>query len=179
MTTATAPGTQSVTSVEGRDLVLTRLIHAPRERVYRAWTDPTLITQWFTPPPWKTTKAEMDLRAGGSSLIVMQGPEGQEMPNRGVFLEVVPNQKLVFTNAYTSAWEPSEKPFMTVVLTFEDEAGGTRYTARVRHWTLEDLKAHEADGLPPGLGDCDGATGGAGGVEARRNDKRRRQVTGI
>lgn len=150
MTTATAPATKSVTSVEGRDLVLTRLIAAPPERVYRAWTDPEMIVKWFTPPPWKTTSAEMDLRAGGSSLIVMQGPEGQEMPNRGVFLEVIPNEKLVFTNAYTSAWEPSDKAFMTGILTFEEEDGGTRYMARVRHWTLEDLKAHEAMGFHQG-----------------------------
>lgn len=153
MTTAAA---QSVTSVEGRDLVLTRHINAPRERVYRAWTDPAMIVKWFTPPPWKTTSAQMTLRPGGSSLIVMQGPEGQEIPNRGVFLEVIPNAKLVFTNAYTSAWEPMERPehgpafLVTFVLTFEEEAGGTRYTARVRHWTMEDLKAHEAMGFHQG-----------------------------
>ncbi len=150
MTTATAPVTKSVTSVEGRDLVLTRHINAPRERVYRAWTDPEMIVKWFTPAPWKTTSAKMDVRAGGSSLVVMQGPDGQEVPYPGVYLEVIPNEKLVFTNAYTSAWEPSDKPFMTGILTFEEEDGGTRYTARVRHWTLEDLKAHEAMGFHQG-----------------------------
>jgi uncharacterized protein YndB with AHSA1/START domain len=151
----TAPATKSITSAEGRDLVLTRHINAPRERVYRAWTDPEWIVKWFTPAPWKTASAKMDVRAGGSSLVVMQSPEGRDVPNPGVFLEVVPNQKLVITNAYTSAWEPAEMPsgpgfFMTFVLTFEEENGGTRYTARVRHWSLEDLKAHEAMGFHQG-----------------------------
>ncbi|TJW22069.1 MAG: polyketide cyclase, partial [Mesorhizobium sp.] len=75
--------------------------------------------------------AEMDVRTGGSSLVVMAGPDGNEFPNPGVFLEVVPGRKIVLTDAYTKAWEPSEKPFMTVVLTFEDEGEGkTRYIAR-------------------------------------------------
>ena len=134
------------------ELKLTRLIDAPREDVFRCWTDPDLIPLWFCPPPWGVSKAETDLRAGGSSLIVMRGPEGQEMPNRGVYLEVVPNEKLVFTDAYTSAWEPSGKPFMTVILIFEDASGKTRYTARVRHWTEEDMKQHEAMGLEQGWG---------------------------
>ena len=134
------------------ELTLTRLIDAPRANLFRCWTDPELIPIWFCPPPWGVSKAEVDLRAGGSSLIVMHGPEGQEMPNRGVYLEVVPNEKLVFTDAFTKAWEPSEKPFMTGVLTFEDEGGKTRYTATVRHWTAEDKAQHEAMGFHEGWG---------------------------
>ena len=118
------------------ELVLTRLIAVPRDKLFRCWTEPALITQWFTPPPWKTIAAEVDLRAGGSNLITMQGPDGTQMPNRGVYLEVVRNERLVFTDAYTSAWVPSGKAFFTGILTFEDEAGGTRYTARARHWSM-------------------------------------------
>jgi uncharacterized protein YndB with AHSA1/START domain len=134
------------------ELTLTRLIDAPRANLFRCWTDPELIPIWFCPPPWGVSKAEVDVRAGGSSLIVMRGPEGQEMPNRGVYLEVIPNEKLVFTDAFTSAWEPSEKPFMTGILTFEDEGGKTRYTATVRHWTAEDKTQHEAMGFREGWG---------------------------
>ena len=111
-----------------RELVLTRLINAPREKVYRAWTDPVLLKQWFAPKPYTTPVVEIDVRPGGSGLFVMRGPDGKDMPNRGVYLEVVPNERLVFTDAYVRAWEPSEKPFMTVILTFEDEGGKTRYT---------------------------------------------------
>ena len=136
------------------ELVLTRLIDAPRDRLWRCWTEPKLMVQWFTPPPWTTVHAETDVRPGGSSYVVMKGPEGQEMPNRGVYLEVVPNERLVFTDAYVRAWEPSEKPFMTVILTFEDEGGKTRYTARVRHWTVADREAHEKMGFHGGWGLC-------------------------
>ena len=134
------------------ELVLTRLIDAPRRALFRCWTEPALITQWFTPPPWKTVAAEVDLRPGGASLITMQGPDGTLVPNHGVYLEVVPDRLIVFTDAYTSAWLPSAKPFFTGVLSFEDEAGRTRYTARVRHWTAEDCVAHETMGFHEGWG---------------------------
>jgi hypothetical protein len=62
---------------------------------------------------------------------------------------VVKNERLVFTDAFTSAWEPSPKPFMTVILTFEDEGGKTKYTARVRHWTESHREAREKMGFIP------------------------------
>ena len=137
-----------------RELVLTRLIAAPRRKLYRAWTEPELLKQWFAPAPYTTPIAELDLRPGGSSLIVMRDPAGNELPNRGVYLEIVENERLVFTDAYSRAWEPAEKPFMTVILTFADEGGGTRYTARVRHWTAADREAHERMGFHQGWGQC-------------------------
>lgn len=76
------------------------------------------------------------------------------MPHRGVYLEVVPNERLVFTDAYVTAWEPSAKPLMTVILTFEDEGGKPRYTARVRHWSVADREAHEKMGFHQGWGLC-------------------------
>lgn len=137
-----------------RELVLSRVIDVPRHKLYRAWTEPELIKTWFTPPPYVTTRVEIDLRPGGTSLIVMRGPDRKEMPNRGVYLEVVPNERLVFTDAYVRAWEPSPKPFMTVTLTFEEEggpgSGRTLYTARVSHWTVEDCEAHETMGFHHG-----------------------------
>ncbi len=135
-----------------RELVLTRLIDVPREKLWRCWTEPKLIVQWFTPPPWQTVHAETDVRPGGASYVLMKGPDGQEMPNRGVYLEVVRNERLVFTDAYTRAWEPSAKPFFTGVLTFDNEEGKTRYTARVLHWTREDCETHEKMGFHQGWG---------------------------
>jgi uncharacterized protein YndB with AHSA1/START domain len=137
-----------------RELVLTRLIAAPREKLYRAWTEPELLKQWFAPLPWTTPHVEVDVRPGGSSLFVMRSPEGTDFPNRGVYLEVVPNERLVFTDAYLKAWEPSEKPFFTGILTFEDEGGKTRYTARARHWSVVDREAHEKMGFHEGWGQC-------------------------
>ena len=136
------------------ELTLTRLIDATPEQLFRAWTDPELMKQWFVPRPWTIAKAETDVRPGGSSLVVMRSPEGQEFPNRGVYLEVVKERKLVFTDAYTSAWVPAEKPFFTAIVTFEPEQGKTRYTARALHWNKEDRETHEKMGFHEGWGQC-------------------------
>ncbi|HQY05061.1 MAG TPA: SRPBCC family protein [Lacunisphaera sp.] len=136
-----------------RELVLQRVLNAPRGKLWRCWTTPELIVQWFTPTPWKTVRAVVDVRASGSSHITMQSPEGLEFPNSGIYLEVVPHERLVFTDAFTCAWEPSAKPFMTCVLTFEDAGNGqTKYTARARHWTVADREAHEKMGFHEGWG---------------------------
>ena len=137
-----------------RDLVLTRIIDAPREKVYRAWTESALLKQWFAPLPYTTPVAELDVRPGGACLVVMRTPDGNDMPNPGVYLDVVKNERLVFTDAYIKAWEPAAKPFMTVILTFENQGGKTKYTAFVRHWTIADREMHEKMGFYKGWGQC-------------------------
>jgi len=117
------------------ELVLTRLIDAPPENLFRCWTEPQLIKQWFAPRPYTTPIAEVELRVGGHNLVIMKSPEGQEIP-------------------YSGDWIPSGKPFMTAILTFEPEDGKTRYTARVRHWSKEDYDAHEKMGFHQGWGQC-------------------------
>ena len=137
------------------DLVLTRVMDVPREKLFRAWTEADLLKQWFAPLPYTTPHAEIDARPGGASYIVMRSPDGQDLPNRGVFLEVVKNEKVVFTDAFTKAWEPSAKPFFTGIVTFEDLGGGkTKYTAVARHWTAEDRETHEKMGFHEGWGQC-------------------------
>lgn len=133
-----------------RELILDRYLPVSPERAFQAWTDPALIVQWFTPAPWKTTKAETDLRVGGSSYIEMQGPNGEVMPNRGVYLEIIPNRKIVFTDAFTSAWLPSEKPFFVGEINFIPEGDGTRYIAKARHWQQADKEMHEQMGFHAG-----------------------------
>jgi uncharacterized protein YndB with AHSA1/START domain len=143
-----------MTDPSARELVLTRIIPASPAALYRAWTEPALLQRWFAPKPWSVAEAETDPRPGGSSRIVMRGPDGTEFPSTGVYLEVVENARLVFTDAYTRAWEPSAKPFFTGIITFEPVEGGTRYTARALHWTAEDRAAHEAMGFHEGWGRC-------------------------
>ena len=137
-----------------RDLVLTRVLNAPRDEVFQCWTQPDLIKQWFAPKPWTTPKVEMDLRPGGGNVFTMADENGTEYPNPGQYLEIVPNEKLVFTDAFTAGWETSEKPFFVGVLTFEDEGGKTRYTARARHWNAEDMESHKKMGFEEGWGIC-------------------------
>lgn len=134
-------------------LQIVRDMNVPAEKLFSAWTTPERMHEWFCPLPWKVTEAVTDVRPGGSSYILMQGPNGEQVPNRGVYLEVVPNRKIVFTDAFTSAWIPSEKPFMTAVVEFDDLGDGrTRYTATALHWTAEDMRAHQEMGFEQGWG---------------------------
>ncbi|TAU00937.1 polyketide cyclase [Rhizobium ruizarguesonis] len=142
-----------MTASTQHELVLVREFDAPREKIYKAWTDPALLKQWFVPRPWGVTEATLDVRPGGSSVVVMHDPEGNQYPNRGVYLEIVENEKIVFTDAYTSAWVPSEKPFFTGVILLEDLGNGlTKYTAKALHWRTEDKEAHEKMGFHEGWG---------------------------
>jgi uncharacterized protein YndB with AHSA1/START domain len=136
-----------------RDLVLSRTIDAPADKLFQCWTTPDLLPIWFCPPPWKVSKAVIDARTGGNSLITMNGPDGEVVDNPGVYLEVIENRKIVFTDAFTEAWKPSIKPFMVGIVTFEDLGGSkTRYTAIARHWTAEDKATHEQMGFHAGWG---------------------------
>jgi uncharacterized protein YndB with AHSA1/START domain len=137
-----------------RELVICRLVDAPPEKLFEAWTNPKLLVQWFAPHPWTTTKAEMDVYPGGSSLVVMRSPDGHEFPSQGVYLEIIPDKKIVFTDAFTSAWVPSQKPFFTGILTFENQNGKTKYTARTLHWTKEDRDQHAQMGFETGWAQC-------------------------
>lgn len=138
------------------ELSITRYIDAPPEAVYRVWTERT--GEWWCPKPWTTPVVEWDLKAGGRAFTVMRSPEGEDMSHDGIFLEVVPNEKVVFTNAFTAGWNPQVLSGdgcdfgMVAIVTFEAEGEGTRYTARVRHWDEEALKAHEAMGFHEGWG---------------------------
>ena len=137
------------------ELSITRVIDAPREKIFRCWTEAELVKQWFAPLPWTTPAAELDVRPGGSSLIVMRGPDGNEFPNRGVYLEVVKNERIVCTDAFTEAWVPSAKPFMVGTIQLDDLGGGrTQYTATVGHWTAADREQHEQMGFHVGWGIC-------------------------
>ena len=71
------------------DLVLERTVDVPPQLVWRAWTEPALVTQWFTPAPWTTVDCEIDLRPGGLFRTVMRSPEGQDHENIGCYLDIV------------------------------------------------------------------------------------------
>jgi uncharacterized protein YndB with AHSA1/START domain len=135
------------------ELVLERVLDAPRAAVWRCWMEPELLKQWFCPLPWKVTEARMDNRAGGAVYFLMEAPNGEKFPNHGVYLEIVPERKIVSTDAFVGDWQPSEKPFMVSIVTMEDAPGGrTKYRAVARHWTAEDREQHEKMGFHEGWG---------------------------
>ena len=134
------------------DLVLTRDINAPRDLLFKCWTTPEHLVQWFVPKPHKVIACELDLRPGGKCNTTFD-VDGNLMENNGVYLEVIPNEKLVFTDTYTEGWKPNPEPFMTAIVTFEDIGNGcTRYTATVRHRTKEAAKTHADMGFYSGWG---------------------------
>ena len=135
-----------------RELVISRIIDAPRERIFHAWT--TRFKEWWGPHGMTTPFVEMDLRTGGVFRTLMRAPDGSEYPTKGIFLEVVENERIVFTDAYGPGWRPSPEIFFTAVTTFDPLPGNrTRYTARALHWTAENRQAHEAMGFYHGWGE--------------------------
>ncbi len=133
------------------ELIITRETHVPREKLFAGWTNAELYPKWFCPKPWFVSDVKLDLRAGGSSEMIFHGPNGETSPNQGMYLEVIPNEKLVFTDAFTAGWQPNENFMFVGILTFEPlPNGGTRYTARARHWTKEAMEKHAAMGFEAG-----------------------------
>jgi uncharacterized protein YndB with AHSA1/START domain len=134
------------------DLVLERELNAPSDLLYLCWTKPEHLVHWFVPRPHKVTACELDVRPGGACNTTFE-VDGNLMENNGVYLEVVPNRKLVFTDAYTAGWKPAPEPFMTAIVTFEDLGNGrTRYRAVARHRNLDTAKAHKDMGFFDGWG---------------------------
>jgi uncharacterized protein YndB with AHSA1/START domain len=144
------------------DLSFTRVVDVPRPLIWRAWTEPELLKPWFCPLPWKTIDCEIDLRPGGIFRTTMQSPEGQEFPGTGCYLEVTPQEKLVWTNALLPGYRPSFIPekcgtddagFMfTAMIELADHAQGARYTATVIHADEAGCQRHAAMGFESGWG---------------------------
>lgn len=140
------------------DLEIDRLLMAPPALVWRCWTEPDLICQWFCPKPWSVSQAVVDLRAGGRFFTLMNGPDGEVVPNEGSFLEVVPQRKLVFTDIFTADFAPVAVPqsgaglHFAAVVTFAPEGTGTRYRAVARHRSAEDADTHRKMGFHDGWG---------------------------
>ena len=142
------------------DLAFERTVGISPELIWAAWTTPAHIKHWFTPVPWQTVDCEIDLRPGGLFRTVMRSPEGEEFPNIGCFLEVVPNQKLVWTNALEPGYRPARLPssppgehfFFTATIALEPEEKGTRYSALVVHGDEEACKKHREMGFHEGWG---------------------------
>lgn len=132
------------------DLILERVVDVPRELVWKAWTTPEHVKKWFCPAPWTVSHCEIDLRPGGIFKTIMKSPEGQEHPHVGCYLEVVPKERLVWTDALLPGYRPSEKPFVTAILTFEEQGQGTKYRAVVKHKDIATREEHEKMGFSVG-----------------------------
>lgn len=130
------------------ELRVDRIIDAPVDAVWRAWTEHQ--EEWFCPAPWRMEIVEQQLEPGGRSAMVMKGPDGEEMPIEGTILAIEPGVRIVSTDAVTHDWQP-QGPFMIRIDEFATAGDGrTRYAAIARHWTAEAKAQHEAMGFEPG-----------------------------
>ncbi|MEO8001923.1 MAG: SRPBCC family protein [Arenimonas sp.] len=142
------------------DLAFERIVDVSPSLVWAAWTTPEHLVKWFTPEPWQTIACEIDLRPGGLFSTVMRSPEGQEFPGTGCYLEIIPNRKLVWTNALAPGYRPAMpsngKPcdsfLFTAVVSIEAHGTGSKYSATVIHGNEEDRKKHEDMGFQEGWG---------------------------
>lgn len=139
------------------DLVLERTVAVSPDRVFRAWTDPDLLVQWFVPAPWSCVSATLDPRPGGLFRSVMQSPEGEQFPNGGCFLEVVQDELLVFTSVLTEDYRPvvpsngaGDLPFTARVEMTPSGDGGTHYRAVAIHADEAGRIQHEEMGFHEG-----------------------------
>lgn len=126
-----------VASAETRDdeIVITRIFDAPRSLVFRAWTDPKHLAEWWGPHGFTNPRVDIDLRPGGAWRIDMRSPDGTVYPNKGKYLEVVSNEKLVYTDEVDPAdavWGGTPPPSATHTVIFDDYQGKTRVTAIAR-----------------------------------------------
>ena len=136
------------------DLVIERDIDVPVELVWKAWTTPKHLREWFVPRPWGLSDATVDLRVGGAFNFTIRSPEGEEFPHFNCYLDVVPNERLIFTDTLLGGFRPSAKPFLsfTGALQIERRGAGTHYVAMAIHGDEATQKKHDEMGFYDGWG---------------------------
>ena len=135
------------------DLTVSRIIRAPRDAVWSAWTDPAKFAQWWLPAPATCRVVHMDLRPGGAFETEMSEDGADFTPHiTGCFLAVDDRERIVFTTALVAGWRPAAEPFITAVITFADHPEGTEYVATAMHKDGADRQMHDSMGFHDGWG---------------------------
>ena len=141
-----------MTESTDRVLSFTRFLKASPEQVWKAWSNPRHIEQWWAPKPVITEVTAFDFKPGGAFNSTMTLPDGTVMPGEGSFLEVVPMSRIAFTDMFTAGWQPTESGFFAGVFDLSAEGSGTRYHVRALHKTPESAKEHADMGFHDGWG---------------------------
>lgn len=136
------------------DLELRREVALTPDAIWRAWTTPSLLVQWFTPRPYETIAAEVDLRPGGIFRTVMRSPEGEESDGAGCVLEAIPGERFVWTSALGPGFRPvvSDLPFTAVIELTPTPVGGATYRVVARHADAAGRQMHAEMGFDAGWG---------------------------
>ena len=135
------------------DFAIERFIDAPPRLVWEALTKPEHLKEWYMPKAWgRVARAEMDVRPGGIFSIDIAGEEGQEFPNLGCFVEVIPMQRLVWTSMLFPGFRPAvfDDVPITAIVTMETEGTGTRYVFTALHRDEADFEKNMTSGWKEG-----------------------------
>jgi uncharacterized protein YndB with AHSA1/START domain len=135
------------------DFAIERFIDAPARLVWEALTKPEHVREWYMPRPWgRVVRAELDVRPGGIFSIDIAMADGQESPNLGCFLEVVPLQRLVWTSMLFPGYRPAvfDDIPITAVVTIESVGTGTRYVFTALHRDEADFETNQSSGFRQG-----------------------------
>ena len=135
------------------DFVLERFIDAPKRLVWEALTKPEHLKEWYMPKPWgSVSHCEMDVRPGGIFSIDIATADGQEVPNLGCFLDVVPMERLVWTSMLFPGYRPAvfDDIPITAIITMETSGTGTRYVFTALHRDEADYEKDKASGWQQG-----------------------------
>ncbi len=134
-----------------RTIKIERIMKASAERIWRCWCEPKLFEQWYCPKPWKAKLMLQELRNGGKLHLKFEGPDGAGFEKHGLILECIPNQKMVFTDAFVDAWEPSNRALHVISFELEDLGDGTtKYIAKTKYWNAEDFEEQTKNGYLQG-----------------------------
>jgi uncharacterized protein YndB with AHSA1/START domain len=125
----------TITSVDDRELIITRVLNAPRELVYKAWTDPEHLPQWWGPKGFTITVLEIDVIPGGVWHYIMHGPDGVDYDNKIIYIEVVSPERIVYSHG---GGEEDEE--FQVTATFAEKSDKTELTMRMLFKSAAELE---------------------------------------
>jgi uncharacterized protein YndB with AHSA1/START domain len=135
------------------NLILSRVLKAPRTAIYACWTTPEHMVHWFMPKPHFISDITIDLSPGGRFNSTMH-VDGNAVPNNGCVLDAIQDRRFVFTDLMTADFQPVATPGLgfTATIDLSDHEGGTLYHVTARHRTAEDAQKHETMGFSAGWG---------------------------
>ncbi|MGD9801643.1 MAG: SRPBCC family protein [Parvularculaceae bacterium] len=134
-----------------KELLVDVSLDAPRGAVWRCWTEPSLLMEWYCPKPWRVESVDAEYKPGGRFNSVFAGPNGERFENVGCLLAITAGERLVFTDGYREGWVPADKHFMTGFVELSDDGDGkTRMKWGARHANEDDSKKHLEMGFSEG-----------------------------
>ncbi len=134
-----------------RTIQIERIIKSCPERIWRCWTEPKLMAEWYCPKPWSVEILLQELHTGGRMHLKFTGPNSDGFSKCGLILECIPNKKMTFTDAFIEAWIPSNRALHVISFELDDLGDGTtKYKAQTKYWNNQDFEEQKKNGYLQG-----------------------------